>query len=391
MAPFFKRITQKVPDAAGRQVIWIHGVSVGEIKSAGPFFQKLRRSYPNAYFLITTTTTSGQAEARRSFSEADAICYLPIDIPWIVSHWVQKLKPRFFFLIETDFWPFLLQAIRKNGGKNILISGKISARSAQRFRLFFSLSKRLFSLFDLLCVQNQEHYQRLAPFVANPNRLQITGNLKLDLRPESIDIQCWRAQIQIPSNAIAITCTHPSEESQLLDLLYPCSYFFFLAPRHPERFEEVADLLQRRNIPFIRFSQLSQKRLEGKRVVLMDVMGKLSVCYSLSRLAILGGSFTPIGGHNILEPCLYHIPVLFGPHMHTQTELVSLVLNAKAGQQLSLLELPHAVHSYFSDSSIESEMKKGVTRLLQNIGGAVENTLRILSEEKSLEINDLKW
>ena len=387
MAPFFKRIVQKIPDPAGKAVIWIHGVSVGEIKSSQSLFHSLRQSHPNAFFLITTTTETGQAEAKRSLPEADAVAYLPIDIPWLVAAWARALKPHLFLLIESDFWPFLLRAIRKVGGKIVLVSGKMSERSARRFRFFSILSKKLFSLFDLICVQNEEHYSRFLPLVSNPGSLQIAGNIKFDIKPQAVDIEYWRNLLQPAPQTIAITCTHEAEEEMLLDLLYPQTEFFFLlAPRHPHRFATVAQLLDRRNIPYCRWTRLEERR-GGERVILVDAMGKLSICYALSRLAVLGGSFVPIGGHNLLEPCQYGAPVLFGPHMHTQKELVSLVLASGAGRQVSSSQIASEIQSILENPRVEADMKKAALHLATSAGGAVKKTLfqldKIVSGKKN--------
>lgn len=375
MAPVWKRLVQPIPDPKGRPVIWIHGVSVGEIKSAQPLYRALRLEHPDAFFLITTTTTTGQAEARRSHPDADAICYLPIDFPWLVMRWVKRLQPQLFLLLESDFWPFLLRAVQKQGGKNVLVSGKMSAKSSRRFLCFSYLSRKLFSYFDLLCVQNQEHYDRFRPLVSDLARLQITGNLKLDICQQTVDTAVWRKIIDPNPCSIAISCTHAGEELSLLQALYSIpELFFFLAPRHPERFEEVAQLLHSHQIPFRRFSQLETQARGKERILLMDTMGQLPICYTLSCLAIIGGSFVPIGGHNILEPCLYGVPVLFGPHMDTQTELVSKVLRARAGLQVELLQVRDVVASIIQNKTTTS-LYRGVAELVRQCGGVVEKTM----------------
>ena len=361
-----QRLGASLPNPQGKPVIWIHGVSVGEIKAAQPLFRALKQKHPSAFFLITTTTATGQSEARRSLSEADAFCYLPLDFTFVVRRWVQKLRPQLFLLIESDFWPNLLAAIQRAGGKTILVSGKMSERSFKRFLLFSPLARCLFDRFDLLLVQNQTHHGRFFPF-ANPSRLHITGNLKLDFQPQIPDTSYWKGKISLP--VITIASTHAPEEEQILDALKNLDLFLFLAPRHPERFEAVAELLTQKKIPFIRFSQ---PHLQGERVVLVDAMGRLPLCYSLSRLAIVGGSFIPqIGGHNILEPCLYGAPVLFGPHMHAQEELTARVLEAKAGRQVPLNQLSSSIRDLLHDSAMQHAAKK----IIETCKGATEKVL----------------
>ena len=143
MTVFFRKLKVRPSfDARGRALIWIHAVSVGEVKAAKPFFELLRREYSEACFFVTTTTETGQGEAKRFLKEADAIDYLPFDLPWIVKGWVSRLKPKLFVLIESDFWPNLLREVQRSGGKTALVSGKMSEKSWRRFLRFLPFSKK---------------------------------------------------------------------------------------------------------------------------------------------------------------------------------------------------------------------------------------------------------
>ncbi|MBX7065868.1 MAG: hypothetical protein K1X28_01435 [Parachlamydiales bacterium] len=349
-----------------RPVIWIHGVSVGEIKAAGPLFKALKTN--DRFFFVTATTATGLAEARRSLSQADAFAYLPIDFTWVVRKFVKTLKPSHFILIESDFWPNLLKELKKHGTILSLVSGKMSERSAKRFRLFAHLSKRLFSLFDHLCVQNEEHYQRFLPF-ADQARLKITGNLKLDIKPQPVT-----QKLELSDPVITISCTHAPEEEMILNALSSGPWTLLIAPRHPERFDEVAALFEKKQIPFSRWSQNKTGKL-----ILVDAMGQLPICYAHSRLAILGGSFIDgIGGHNVLEPCLYGTPVFFGPYMQTQKEFVKRVLEAKAGQQLPIGDLRRMVDQFFSDIGMEQSMRQATKHSIEAGRGATQRTLEAL-------------
>lgn len=373
----FHRLFASIPDPQKREVIWIHAVSVGEAKSIQSLFASLHASHPASFFLITTTTATGQAEARRCLPGADAFAYLPIDLRWIVGRWADKLRPKLFILVESDFWPNLLAAIKKSGGKTILVSGKLSERSARRFARFRYFSKKLFKRLDLLCVQNKEHADRFLP-CADPARIQIGGILKLDHRPIQIDPSQCRQKLSLTEPAITLSCTHAPEEEELLDRLPLDRLFVFLAPRHPERFEEVAQILQRKNISFLRWSRLAERR-GGERVLLVDAMGQLPICFALSRLAIVAGSFQPhVGGHNILEPCFYGVPVLFGPHVFNQKELAARALAAKAGMQVTYDALPAVIETFFNTPSQEANFRAAALALIESGRGATVATLRII-------------
>jgi len=377
----FRRLFAPIPDSLNKDVIWIHAVSVGETKSVKTLFASLQRAHPDSFFLVTTTTETGLAEARRSLAGADAYSYLPIDLRWIVRRWAQNLRPKLFIMVESDFWPNLLAAIKKTGGKTILVSGKLSVRSARRFARFKFFSKKLFDRIDLFLLQNEEDAERFF-HVAERGRIQIGGNLKLDYKPVPVDTSEWRQKISPTERAITLSCTHAPEEEELLARL-PQDLFVFLAPRHPERFDEVARLLEKKNIPFTRWTKLVEKR-GGERVVLVDAMGQLPICYSLSRLAIVAGSFNPnVGGHNILEPCMYGIPTFFGSHMFSQKELVARVLAAKAGMQVTYETLAPVLETFFNTPSIETEMGTAARALAESGRGASAATLQMI--ERFLE------
>lgn len=379
----YRRLFAQVPDPNGKEVVWIHAVSVGEAKAAQSLFRSLRESYPEAFFLITTVTEAGLAEARRSLPEADAFAYLPIDFRWIVRKWVRRLRPKLFLLMESDFWPNLLSAIKDFGGKIALVSGKLSERSAARFQTLSFFSKKLFRLFDLLCVQNEEQALRFLPIV-DSNKMHITGNIKLDQTPERIDANFWRHKLFVPGSALTLSCTHAPEEELLLDLLPLEEVFCFLAPRHPERFDEVAAILEKKSIPFFRWSRIEERR-GGERVLLVDVMGRLPICYTLSRLAIVAGSFAPhVGGHNLFEPCLYGTPVFFGPHMFAQKELATRVLQAQAGQQMPASSLGSAIQHFFSNPSLEDATRSAVRSLVDAGRGSAAKTMQLIEEICSL-------
>ena len=375
-----QRLGIKIPTPTTPFVIWIHAVSVGEVKAAKPLLNQLKSKYRNAFFVITTTTETGQKEARR-FLKADAFSYLPLDLSFIVKRAVKKLRPNLFITIEGDSWPNLLNAVQISGGKTLIVSAKLSEKSAKRFSFVPFLAKKLFSKFDLIISQNEEHEKRFLPFVC-PSRLHIGGNLKLDIEQETVDISFWKEKFSLPT--ITISSTHDPEEELLVDRLLSDEWILFLAPRHPERFELVAQLLMKKNIPFVRWSQLELKQ-GHERLILVDAMGQLPICYSLSRLAVMGGSYVPhVGGHNILEPCLYGIPVLFGPAMHSQGELVSRALSHGAGIQIQLEALRPTVETFFKNPIQEEKMRASALALTQSGRGSAKRTVALF--EKHLGI-----
>jgi 3-deoxy-D-manno-octulosonic-acid transferase len=332
-----------------QEVIWIHAVSMGETRAIIPLYRLIRKNRPDAAVVISTTTETGNSEAKRSMPDADAFFFLPLDFSWIIRRLLKRIRPTTLILCESDLWYHLLKITKENKAKIALVNGKISLRSTNRFQKVSFFTKRLFSSFDILCVQSNLYRERFLSLGIPPEKLIVTGNLKLDAPSKKMDateLQLLRKTFEIaPSDPVlVIGSTHAPEEEEILALLPSLwqkipQLKVLLVPRHPERFAEVFELIQAKGFSCSRYTDRKSDRL-----ILVDTMGLLHQCYQLANVAIVGGSFTPtVGGHNIMEPVLLGVPVLFGPHMYSQPDLTELVLSAHAGKQLTIDELPAAL------------------------------------------------
>jgi len=365
----WQRLTSKPPTFSTKEVIWIHAVSVGEIKSAKGLFAKIKQEYPTSSIVVTCATPSGLQEAKRSLQDASAICFMPFDFSWIMQKWASTLKPFLIVIVESDFWMQHLLQAKKLGAKIILVSGKLSEKSAARFAKCSFFSKKLFGLFDHLLVQNEEYYHRFLPLIKAPHKLEIGGNLKV---ASPCDLQQKTMKCLL---SIAIISTHAPEEEELLAALELVPATLFFAPRHPERFDLVAKIFEKKHIPYERWSR-EKKGPFSKRVILIDTMGDLPSIYPLCDIAIVAGSFSSkVGGHNILEPCLHGLPVFFGPFMQNQKELREKVLQAGAGKQLRAEELVSELLSFRKDPT---SLQSGVQKVLRGSGEALEKTSQVL-------------
>lgn len=318
--------------------------------------------------VISCTTATGLAEAKKSIPQATCYFYLPIDFSFVMRRLVAHLQPDLFLLCESDFWYQCLKALKRHGAKIVLINGKISERSTARFQKVPYLTRPLFSLFDRLCVQNALYLERFVSLGVPKDKLSVTGNLKFDIAPPVLSDEektHWRSVFQIaPSDrVVVIGSTHFPEEKELLTALQPVwqeipNLKVILVPRHPERFNEVEELLAR-----------------NERVFLVKAMGILNVCYQLAEVAIVAGSFTPtVGGHNIFEPVVFHVPVLFGPFMSTQPELTKMVLQAKAGCQVTLEQLPAQLLLLLQNLQAYERMAQAGQILAEQVRGSAERT-----------------
>lgn len=369
-------------------LIWIHAVSVGETKAVVSLARELKRHIPKSRLVISSVTETGHAEAKRSLSFADQHVYLPFDFYFLVKKLMKQASPQLVILCESDFWFNFLRCAKAQGASLVLVNGKLSEESANRFHSIPLFSKTLFNLFDSLCVQNELYQKRFLHALAPQEKIRITGNLKLDdehpqLSPEEV-VQ-WKQKLGIDPHqpVLTIGSSHHPEERLFIQLLKEIwktvpQLKVLLVPRHPERFKEVEELLESERVLWISFTDIA--RQTGKeQAILIDAMGMLRMCYQLSDLALVGGSFTSkVGGHNILEPCWYGKPVLFGPYMHAQVELVNLIREAEAGLQVQLEEVGDILNQWLQDAHERQQVGNKGLSLVGSLKGSTQRTVDIM-------------
>lgn len=385
---FLKRFGSGFPliEKGKRPVVWIHAVSLGETKAVAALTQKLKKKLVHPLIIFSTTTETGYVEACRTIP-ADYHVFLPFDFGWVIKPIIKRTCPDLVILCESDFWLNFLKASKKAGALVALVNGKVSTKSMLRFQKFKGFAKALFSCIDLFCVQSQVYRKRFEAIGVPNEKIVITGNMKFDgdYTPLPVEkIAAWRQELGIQENdpVIVVGSSHAPEESICLRAMqkvwahYPNVKIMFV-PRHPERFNEVAGILQKNNINFRR---LSQKHTDSSNsVILIDAMGLLRKCYQLASLAIVGGSYTSkVGGHNILEPCWYGVPVFYGPFMHSQPDLVDLVKEYGAGKQTTCDDLPDTLLSFLEDNKLRQEIGSAGLRLAGDVNGATTKTWEAL-------------
>lgn len=357
--------------------IWIHAVSIGETRAAVALVTELQKTRS---IIFSTTTETGLAEAKKLFPHIAGHFVLPIDFSWNIKRLRKKINPQLLILVESDFWYNL---ITLGAPRVALVNGKVSKRSASRFQRFKYLARKIFDPLSLFCVQSDDYRDRFIRLGIPPSKIIVTGNLKLDTPVARIDKEEWQKRLGISpyDRVITLGSTHDPEEELLLDALVTLPIKILLVPRHPERFDSIADLLKRKGIDFVRYS--SGQPNPQARVILIDAMGILNACYQLSEIAIVGGSFTSrIGGHNIFEPASLGVPVLFGPYMHTQKELLELVLNTNAGRQVTIEEVRPIVEEFLKNPP--TAIVQAGLDLAQKSRGATKRTIEALVTNLSL-------
>lgn len=384
-------LTPKLFDTKGREVIWFHAASLGETSGAIPLVKRYRTLYPNAFLLFSCITETGAYNIASKMPQLDAQIYLPLDFSFLMKKLMRHYRPKRLFIVESEFWFNFIREAKLVGAEVILINGKISLRSFERFQYFPRFSKRLFSHFDRLCMQNDYHTKRIKQFAINPNRVKTTGNMKFDIEKRKMneeEKQALKSLLGIHDHEkiVLIASSHYGEEKELLnslkELIRKHPYMrILIAPRHPERFESVGNEILKAGFQYEKY----EERL-GKRVILVNRMGIMDLCYQIADAVIMAGSFNPkIGGHNLLEPIEFHKLTLFGPYMHSQQQLWEDVLRYEAGTQIELHTLSAKLDQYFSDPTIEEKARENAERLLCAVKGSVERTIQFIdSVEESV-------
>ncbi|MFA0730890.1 MAG: hypothetical protein LKKZDAJK_002027 [Candidatus Fervidibacter sp.] len=317
--------------APGSPRFWVHAVSVGEVVAASSVVSALRRRFPDAWVLVTTVTETGMQTARQRILDANAFAFLPFDLMPFPQWAMERVRPDALILTETELWGNLMHAAKEIGAKVILVNGRISDATFARAQtpLGKGVYGWLLSHLDLCLMRSELDAERLRQLSVPPDRLQVVGDVKLDqpqVRLSERQREEWRLELGLIAlgNAVPLLfvagSTHEGEEVIVLRayqrlLSYLPQLRLLLAPRHLERLERVMAVVGEMGLVPVRRSLCAGKPLRAKEVIVLDTVGELAKLYGLAAVAFVGGSLIPRGGHNLMEPVLHGIPVLFGPHV----------------------------------------------------------------------------
>ena len=389
------RVPQRLVDEGNSvipRVIWIHAVSLGEVLAVSGLVEQMRRAFPRHRILISTTTDTGQQLARKRFGEAN-VFYFPMDFAFAIRPYLRALQPELIVLVETEFWPNFLRLARASGSRIAVVNARISDRSRPNYLRFRWALHRMLKHVDLFLAQTAEDGARLQSIGADPRRVQITGNLKFDVSlptPPAI-VESLRHSIKIEGAGPVLVCgsTVEDEEPPLLKafenvrVAHPRAVLI-LAPRHPERFDQVAILMRGLNMRFSRRSQWQGEPLAGG-VLLVDTIGELAALYALGDVAFVGGSLVPRGGHNIIEPAQYGVAVVTGNHTENFRDIVALFQSRDAVRIVTLAELPLVLMQLLADDAERLSLGRRAEETIRSQMGA---TLRTLEALKTLIASD---
>jgi 3-deoxy-D-manno-octulosonic-acid transferase len=367
--------------------IWVHAVSVGEVLAVGQLVRQLRLRFPKYRVVVSTTTATGQKLAREHFGE-DSVFYFPLDFAFAIRPYLSRLRPKLIVLAETEFWPNFLRLAHASGGRVAVVNARISDRSLPGYRRFWLILRRVLHNVDLFLAQTGEDASRLREIGAAVERVQVSGNLKFDVpspAPPAIVASLRAAFTQAGAGPIVICgSTVEGEESLLLRafenvLASHPGAVMILAPRRPERFGEVAQLLRVLDIRFWRRSSWSGDAIAGG-VFLVDTIGELASLYALGDVAFVGGSLAARGGHNIIEPAQHGVAIIVGNHTENFRDIVSLFEGQDAIRIVGPAEFPLVLMDLLSHEAERIALGQRGAQALWSQMGATERTLRALEQ-----------
>ena len=385
----FKERLGIVPDRLHRSTaaksIWIHAVSVGEVLAVSGLVASLKTEFPDVPVFISTTTLTGQSLARGRFGEQN-VFYMPLDLPFAIQHFMRVVSPQMLILAETEFWPNLLRMAKKAGAHIVVVNGRISDRSLPGYRRFHFLLRRVLRNVDLFLTQTEVDRERLLLIGAPPERIRVTGNLKFDSKPpaESALSRDLRRVLAPDQRVLVFGSTVEGEEP----LLMPCfktaladfpRTLIIVAPRHPERFDAVLELLRASGMNFWRRSAWNGSAIAGG-ILLLDTIGELASVYSLADLAFVGGSLVPRGGHNILEPAQFAKPILIGPYYENFREIVRAFLARDAVRISTPEQLSSTVLHLLNSPDEARQLGSRAWSVIEGGRGSTQRTLNSLRE-----------
>jgi 3-deoxy-D-manno-octulosonic-acid transferase len=326
----------------GEPRIWVHAVSLGEVGAVHPLLRGLREVYPGACLMLSTGTESGQKIARERVTEASATFFFPWDYPGVVRKVIRRLRPDLFVIAETELWPNFLRILKAEGAKALLVNGRISDRSAGRYRRIRFFFTAVLDHFDAMSMIRVQDGERIITMGANPVQVFVNGNCKFDQAAAAADPRHREEMKQVlgvgeEDRVWVAGSTHEGEEEIILRTFRRLQasdpeMVLLLVPRHVDRCQRVEKILEQSGIQdWVRRSRLNGEGRKGARVVLWDTFGELFKVYSLGTFVFCGGSLVPKRGQNILEPAAWGKVVLYGPSMEDFLDAHALLSGAGAG------------------------------------------------------------
>ncbi|MDI6785736.1 MAG: 3-deoxy-D-manno-octulosonic acid transferase [bacterium] len=371
--------------------IWIHAVSVGEVLASYPIIKEVKKEFPKKKIILSVWTNTGFEVALKKVDGIEFLFYFPFDIYWIIKKVLNKINPYLIIILETEIWPNFLHLANKMNIPVILANGRISQKSFVRYKMIPKyFAKEVLNKHSLFCMQSEKEVKSIIYLGARHNKVKICGNSKFDQVYPQYEKEEKKKLLESlylsTSNKIIVAgSTHKGEEEILLESFNILKKDFpdlrlIIAPRHLNRVERIESILIKKNISYFKYTQRSKKEVD---VIILDTIGELIKFYHIATLVIMGGSFVPAGGHNIIEPAFIKKPIIFGPFMENFADIMELFKDKKAciqvGNKVSLVDV-------ISDLLLNKDKRKRLGLNAYKVSTENQGTSkRVIEEIKKLQ------
>ncbi len=370
--------------------VWVHAVSVGEMKAAAPLIEQLQVVWPEARFIISTITPTGNTVARQIAGDKDIVIYFPFDLSFIVKKTLFLIRPKMLLIMETELWPNMIRIAAKNNIPIVIANGRISDGAYPKYKMFSFIFSPIIKRISFLCMQSEKDAQRIIDLGADKKNVKSVGNIKFDQSKESAKRELPPLKNNIDELLIVAGSTHDNEEEMLARVYISLrqrhnKIRLLIAPRHPHRAVEVVKVLTKYKLSVKLMSLVNKERLKimPEDVLVLDTMGALPQAYKSADIVFIGGSLIRHGGQNPIEAAFCHKPIIFGKYMYNFHEIESMFLSAKAAIRVdSEQALEWSLERLIQDKGKRDTLAENAWALVLKNKGSVQRIISLMHENK---------